>query len=401
MEEHGLDDPSLHLVSAFLAMEPSDSLISRARVCGGGLITEQVQEFIWDHCLSKAAGFHAPYLKNFLKKLITEVELEHGSVLDNLYELYAHHMTSIKDNSLVKSDEKVHKKISFLFPDGYSDLQSCPHSRVLVFPLQCSLNILEGDTGCSIWPSSLFLSELILSYPELFSSKSCFEIGSGVGLVGICLAHVKASEVILSDGDLSTLANMKSNLELNHLNVELEMPERNKNLNMVKCMYLPWESASESKLQDVMPDIVLGADVIYDPASLPHLVRVISILLSHAKSYSCRQVASDLAPNSKYGNGELHNKNQRNCEDLADVSAVAGTTINNYGSGDGPKEAPLAYIACVVRNVETFSYFLSLVDQAKLDIVDLTGSLKPASLLPYMHAYNEASIRLLRITCSR
>ncbi|XP_054800795.1 uncharacterized protein LOC129304960 isoform X4 [Prosopis cineraria] len=383
MEEHGLDDPSLHLVSAFLAMEPSDSLISRARVCGGGLITEQVQEFIWDHCLSKAvgsqsftyrdpqfhlnvferAGFHAPYLKNFLKKLITEVELEHGSVLDNLYELYAHHMTSIKDNSLVKSDEKVHKKISFLFPDGYSDLQSCPHSRVLVFPLQCSLNILEGDTGCSIWPSSLFLSELILSYPELFSSKSCFEIGSGVGLVGICLAHVKASEV--------------------------------------KCMYLPWESASESKLQDVMPDIVLGADVIYDPASLPHLVRVISILLSHAKSYSCRQVASDLAPNSKYGNGELHNKNQRNCEDLADVSAVAGTTINNYGSGDGPKEAPLAYIACVVRNVETFSYFLSLVDQAKLDIVDLTGSLKPASLLPYMHAYNEASIRLLRITCSR
>ena len=41
-------------------------------------------------------GFYAPYLKNFLKKLITEVELEHGSVLDNLYELYAHYMTSIK-----------------------------------------------------------------------------------------------------------------------------------------------------------------------------------------------------------------------------------------------------------------------------------------------------------------
>lgn len=29
---------------------------------------------------------------------------------------------------------------------------------------------------CSIWPSSLFLSELILSHPELFSNKSCFEV---------------------------------------------------------------------------------------------------------------------------------------------------------------------------------------------------------------------------------
>ena len=30
---------------------------------------------------------------------------------------------------------------------GCSELLSCPHSRVLVFSLQCSLNMLEGDTG--------------------------------------------------------------------------------------------------------------------------------------------------------------------------------------------------------------------------------------------------------------
>lgn len=42
------------------------------------------------------ADFNAPYLKNFLKKLITEVELEHGNVLDNLYELYAQYMTSLE-----------------------------------------------------------------------------------------------------------------------------------------------------------------------------------------------------------------------------------------------------------------------------------------------------------------
>ncbi|MCD7471874.1 hypothetical protein HAX54_012648 [Datura stramonium] len=33
----------------------------------------------------------------------------------------------------------------------------------------------------------------------------------------------------------------------------------------VQCLYLPWESATENELREFMPDIVLGADVIYDP----------------------------------------------------------------------------------------------------------------------------------------
>jgi hypothetical protein len=41
-------------------------------------------------------------------------------------------------------------------------------------------------------------------------------------MVGICLAHVKAKEVILTDGDLLTLSNMKLNLERNHLNYDDE-----------------------------------------------------------------------------------------------------------------------------------------------------------------------------------
>ena len=45
-------------------------------------------------------------------------------------------------------------------------------------------------------------------------------------------------QVILSDGDLSTLANMKFNLELNHLNVEDDMLQRNKDPNMVSLNLL-------------------------------------------------------------------------------------------------------------------------------------------------------------------
>ncbi|KAK7284324.1 hypothetical protein RJT34_19069 [Clitoria ternatea] len=385
-----------HLVSAILAMEPSQCLISHAMACGGGSITHHVQQFISDHCLSTPGDFHAPYLKNFLKKLITHLEFNHASVLDQLYELYAHYIASFQYDSLGNRDARICKRISFLSPDGCSELLSCPNSRVLVFPLQCSLNMLEGDTGCSIWPSSLFLSELILSRPELFSNKSCFEIGSGVGLVGLCLAHVKASKVILSDGDLSTLANMKNNLELNHLNVETDMLQRSKDSSMVKCLYLPWESASESQLQDIMPDVILGADVIYDPVCLPHLVRVLAILLNQINLEFYRQCASckDLSPNIKHENGE---HNHRDAVDRSDGRCKA---IYNDASTSGSKEAPVAYIAYVIRNIETLNYFLSLVEKANLNIVDVTDSLKPVNLLPYMQSYNQTSVKLLRITCS-
>lgn len=42
------------------------------------------------------SDFYAPYLKNFLKKLITQVESDHGSVLDKFYQLYAQYITSFK-----------------------------------------------------------------------------------------------------------------------------------------------------------------------------------------------------------------------------------------------------------------------------------------------------------------
>ncbi|GAB2292763.1 hypothetical protein Dimus_026999, partial [Dionaea muscipula] len=57
----------------------------------------------------------------------------------------------------------------------------------------------------------------MLSYPEFFTNKSCFEVGSGVGLNDICLEYVKASKVIMNDGVLSSLANLKASLKMNQM----------------------------------------------------------------------------------------------------------------------------------------------------------------------------------------
>lgn len=378
--------PWLHLLSAFLGMEPTDSLISISRDCGGGAITESVQNFIWDQCISRADGKGStPYIRSFLKKVILEIESAGAVVADELYEQFVFNMTSLKGDDLAKGDSRIIRKISFLYPSDHVEAQVCQSPRKLTVPLQCSLNMLEGDTGCSIWPSSLLLSEFILSCPELFSMKSCFELGSGVGLVGICLAHVKPSKVILTDGDLSTLANLKGNLELNHMSTQFGSSESIiEDPYKVKCLHLPWESALETDLRDLMPDIVLGADVIYDPECIPHLVRVIATLLTTKKSTSLDrdgfEVANDISLVKNLNASSSDIVNRRYQEFL-----LASTT------------QPVAYIASVVRNIDTFNYFLKVAQEANLRVVEITQNVKMFDFLPYMLSYQRSSVRLLGI----
>lgn len=371
-----MERPDLeHLKSAFLAMEPPNSFISLARSCGGGCITPEVQTFILDIIcngyVGSGAASNSTYVRNLLKKVIVAAESttsDAAVVVDGLYEQFAHYMTLPSEDDLLKEKNRIYKQISFLYPNGFHDVSSV--ARSLVVSLQCSLNLLEGDTGCAIWPSSLFLSEFILSHPAIFSNKFCFEVGSGVGLVGTCLAYVGASKVILTDGDISSLANMKSNLELNCLGSGTKARTKT-SPDMIECKHLPWEFATESELQGCQPDIILGADVIYDPLCLPHLIQVLSILLK----------------TKKHVPGEINDTTNKN--------------TNNYiPCNDQMNETPVAYIAQVIRNYETFNYFLKLAEEADLCVVDITETKRPPNFLPYMLSYDRSSVHLYRLSFS-
>uniref|UniRef100_A0A0E0DLT7 FAM86 N-terminal domain-containing protein n=1 Tax=Oryza meridionalis TaxID=40149 RepID=A0A0E0DLT7_9ORYZ len=336
----------LHLKLAFLAREPPACVLSLARKAGGGSVTPHVQNFILESCTGNNAGGdqNCSYVTTILKRIIAEAELSSDIVIDGLYEEFGQFMSSKSNNSSLNRTEKIYKEISFISPTICNKhLYVDDNKRVsLVARLSCSINMLEGDTGCSLWPSSLFLSEFILSYPKIFSRKCCSELGSGVGLVGVCLNYVNASKVILTDGDASTLENMKGNMEMNSLCVEQEgsqLPEENKN--KVQCKYLSWEETSESDLWDCKPDLV----------------------------------------GNNRGTNSVANKEE---------------TSNEFSSA--ATEVPVAYIATVIRNVETFNCFDKAAADAKLSVVNITNSEAPLSLLPYMLSYDRSSVQLLKIT---
>lgn len=149
----------------------------------------------------------------------------------------------------------------------------------------------------------------------------------------------------------------------------------------------------------------LGADVIYDPSCLPHLVRVLSFLLNKKKSDSLTQKESSTGsiPDSKCGHEKVNNANQgkilcanglgRCYSSLNGIDACKEAAI--FRSSEGP----VAYIASVIRNIDTFSCFIALAKQSNLAITDITESFRPYNLLPYMQSYERSSIRLFTVSC--
>ena len=71
----------------------------------------------------------------------------------------------------------------------------------------------------------------------------------------------------------------------------------------------------------------------------------------------------------------------------------------NGTSGDEfEAEAPVAYIATVVRNPETFDCFATAAADTKLSVFNITSSAAPSKFLPYMLSYDRSSVQLLEVT---
>ena len=148
----------------------------------------------------------------------------------------------------------------------------------------------------------------------------------------------------------------------------------------------------------------LGADVIYDPACLPYLVRLLTILLnkkipsSTKQNDSCQGSLLDSKSMDGKFNGSLQGNANAN-DNGNGFDANGGKIICNGTSNTGSRKGPVAYIASVTRNIDTFNHFLSLVDQANITITDLTETHKPLNLLPYMQSYDRSNVPLFVLSC--
>ena len=179
--------------------------------------------------------------------------------------------------------------------------------------------ISAGTTGLSTWTAGQSLAHWLDSQPRLLSGKTVLELGAGAGLTGIFALKRWRGEIkhyTFTDSHRRVLDNLKHNLTANledWTSHELEdsntlQLENDQDKTTASVSLLDWETFSES--DDTEADLVLGADIVFDPSLLVSLVRTLRGLLTKRHSQ--------------------------------------------------------ALLACCVRNMETFSLFQSLVIKQNL-----------------------------------
>ncbi|UKZ48369.1 hypothetical protein TrVGV298_002592 [Trichoderma virens] len=131
-----------------------------------------------------------------------------------------------------------------------------------------SLIAAGGTTGLRTWEAALHLGQLLCRDPSIVSGKRVLELGTGTGYLAIlCVKYLGSTHVIASDGSDDVINNLPENLFLNQL----------EGSDAIRPMDLKWGYAlvgtEEERWNGGRPlDVVLGADITYDPSIIPDLV---------------------------------------------------------------------------------------------------------------------------------
>jgi len=168
-----------------------------------------------------------------------------------------------------------------------------------------------GGTGVCLWEAGLFLSEFVRGNMALFSGKRVLELGAGNGVAGICLARLQEppDRIILTDHSSRALELLEENLRVNDVDLHRShragagagsTHELSEFSPVVSTAVLDWETCmrdfDEAALKKELHeprtggkedldalgdvDVILGADVTFDPRLITALLEVISYLFN-------------------------------------------------------------------------------------------------------------------------
>ncbi|NWV29819.1 EF2KT methyltransferase, partial [Origma solitaria] len=201
----------------------------------------------------------AKYRKCFLTELIKKHESTGAEPLDELYDTLA---------DILKEEESTHCYKNYLLPTG--DCVSLSESTAL---------ISGGTTGLVTWEAALHLAQWALENPGVFRDRTILELGSGIGFTGIAICKTcQPRTFIFSDCHPRVLRQLGENLQLNGFipepgvtwsiqteSQEQEVEGENCQSPKVIVAELDWGSVTEKQLLGLRADVVIAADVVYDP----------------------------------------------------------------------------------------------------------------------------------------
>ncbi|GAA5968256.1 hypothetical protein JCM3765_000866 [Sporobolomyces pararoseus] len=164
--------------------------------------------------------------------------------------------------------------------------------------------ISGGTTGLRTWQACIALGNRFLFDPSTIESfENIIELGSGVGVLSLICAKIKQNQIKGGKGKIIATDVDEKVLELLKQNVKLNESE-----NRIKTLKLDWElaqiasseetcssSEAQAELQEweleafggeeeEEGDLIIGADIVYDPSLTSQLAATISYLLSRSSA---------------------------------------------------------------------------------------------------------------------
>ncbi|KAF8347544.1 putative methyltransferase-domain-containing protein [Amanita rubescens] len=142
-----------------------------------------------------------------------------------------------------------------------------------------------GTTGLRTWKASFILADHLLSNPELVQAKSVLELGSGVGFLGIVVAAIQhrdmlpGSSLFLTDVDEQVLSRCRRNVSLACNLSSLHSCVQYRIVDWAMSLEKPLSITCQTFLAESNADIVIGADVVFDPSLVPSLVGMLKLCL--------------------------------------------------------------------------------------------------------------------------
>jgi len=233
------------------------------------------------------------YTIQCLKKIINIVEKNFCEMNEDLLNFYLNLLSEEKNNSVntnnninINSNSTI---IASINNNSTMEINKDNNTWWKIYsldkPCHNILKLLEdksmiskGTTGLRTWEASLRLSEYFIQNPQICQNKNIIELGAGVGLLSLICAKLGAKSILATDVNHDVLQRLQQNIKANQLLLESE------NCTIPKVEKLDWneKNLDMSEYQDL--DLIICADVIYNPENIEPFVNILSIFLKNIPS---------------------------------------------------------------------------------------------------------------------